>query len=174
MRGRKPVPTLLADLHGRPNKGRKPNPGEPKPAGELSTAPDWLSATQKATWDYAMRCAPPGLLKQLDRSVLTVWVVAEDLHRQATIAQTKVGGLVSRIKDTPVFITSPYLAIINQQAKVLLKSASELGFTPVSRPRISTGGVIPEGLNGDHPWTPSTGTLDDFLATDPDASPTIN
>ena len=69
--------------------------------------------------------------------------LAEDLHRQAAIAQTKV-GLLMRVKtratmnqdDPGVPAASPYINIINQQAKIMLKAASELGFSPVSRPRI--------------------------------------
>ena len=30
-------------------------------------------------------------------------------------------------------------AVTNQQAKIMLKAASELGFTPVSRPRVNAG-----------------------------------
>jgi hypothetical protein len=77
-------------------------------------------------------------------------VVAEDLHRQAAIAQGKVGLLV-RIKtratigadDPGVPAASPYIGIINQQAKIMLKAASELGFTPVSRPRVYAGASLP-------------------------------
>jgi phage terminase small subunit len=173
MRGRKPVPSVLANLHGNP-RDRKPKATEPKPAGALIDAPDWLSETQKAGWAYALRHAPPGLLKRLDRGALVVWAVAEDLHRQAVIGQAKIGGLVSKLKGTTVFIQSPYLPIINRQALIMLKAASELGFTPVSRPRIAAAGLAPgEGLNG-HQTVPPAATLDDFLATDPDAAPTIN
>src|ERR1700686_2894977 len=97
--------------------------------------------------------APAGLLKRIDRGALLAWVVAEDLHRQAATAQAKVGLLV-RIKtkatadkdDPGVPVASPYINIINQQAKIMLKAASELGFTPVSRPRIGAGApVLPAG-----------------------------
>jgi hypothetical protein len=51
MRGRKPIPTVLARLHGNP-RDRKPPVPEPKPAGDLTEAPDWFSADQKAGWEY--------------------------------------------------------------------------------------------------------------------------
>ncbi len=171
MRGRKPKPTLLADLHGRPRKTTPP-PAEPKPVGELSDSPDWLTEAQQAGWTYALRHAPPGLLKRLDRGALAVWVVAEDLHRQAAVAQSKTGLLV-KTPNADLPMQSPYLPIINRQALIMLKAASELGFTPVSRPRIFASGPAPgEGLHG-HDTTPATGTLADFLASDPD-SPTLN
>ena len=111
-------------------------------------APEWLNEGQRTGWTYALDNAPPGLLKRIDRGALIVWVVAEDLHRQGihAIAQGNVGLLV-RIKtratisaaDPGVPAASPYINIINQQAKIMLKAASELGFTPVSRPRVYAG-----------------------------------
>ena len=38
--------------------------------------------------------------------------------------------------DTALPMAPPYLNVINQQAKIMLKAAGELGFSPVSRPRI--------------------------------------
>ena len=139
------MPTKLRVLHGNPRKAALPK-FEPKPDGDLVDAPDWLNEDQRKCWSYAMTNAPPGLLKRIDRGALVTWVVAEDLHRQAAIAQGKVGLLV-RIKtratigadDPGVPAASPYINIINQQAKIMLKAASEFGFTPVSRPRINAG-----------------------------------
>ena len=84
MKGRKPVPTHLKVLRGNPGK-RRLNDNEPKPDGELSDPPEWMSESQKQGWIYAIENAPDGLLKKLDRSVLVAWVIAEDLHRQASI-----------------------------------------------------------------------------------------
>jgi phage terminase small subunit len=133
MRGRKPVPTTLRKLHGNPRKVGLPK-FEPKPDGDLSTAPEWLTEEQKTGWAYALTNSPPGMLKQIDRSVLVVWAVAEDLHRQAATAQAQV-GLLMRVKtratmnqdDPGVPAASSYINIINQQAKIMLKAASELG-----------------------------------------------
>ena len=140
------MPTKLRMLHGNPRKVALPK-FEPKPDGDLADAPNWLNEDQRTCWAYAMTNSPPGLLKRIDRGALVAWVVAEDLHRQAAIAQGKVGLLV-RIKtratigadDPGVPAASPYINIINQQAKIMLKAAGELGFTPVSRPRINAGG----------------------------------
>ena len=142
MRGRKPVPTVLRKLHGNPRKTAFPK-GEPMPVGDLSLPPTWLTEEQKETWRYAISNAPPGLLKRIDASALTAWVIAVDLHRQAAQAQATV-GLLMRVRtkatigrdDHGVPLASPYISIISQQAKIMLKAASELGFTPVSRPRI--------------------------------------
>ena len=168
---------MLRALHGNPRKTAMPKL-EPKPDGDLHDAPDWLSDGQRTSWLYAMANAPPGLLKRIDCGALATWAVAEDLHRQAAIAQAKVGLLV-RVKtkatagkdDPGVPTASPYINIINQQAKIMLKAASELGFTPVSRPRIGAGPALPSSW----PETSSSArgqkpmrSLDDFLASHPD------
>jgi P27 family predicted phage terminase small subunit len=128
MRGRKPKPTHLKEVAGNP--GRRPlNKAEPKPKGDLFACPDHLSADQAAGWSYAIASAPKGLLKRLDRSALVAWVVAEDMHRQSTVA-LNAGGLVVNGK------TSPYIGILNRQAHLMLRAAEQLGFTPTSRGRI--------------------------------------
>lgn len=65
MRGRRPKPTALKELEGNPGK-RRLNRAEPKPDGDLYAAPEWMSATQRDSWAYAITHAPYGLLKQLD------------------------------------------------------------------------------------------------------------
>jgi hypothetical protein len=82
MRGRRPKPTALKELEGNPGK-RPLNQREPKPDGDLYGAPEWMTDSQREGWAYAITHAPYGLLKQLDRSMLAIWVVAEDLHREA-------------------------------------------------------------------------------------------
>jgi phage terminase small subunit len=176
MRGRKPVPSTLRKLHGNPRKVAMPK-FEPKPDGDLSDAPDWLNEAQRTCWRYALRTAPPGMLKRIDLGVLVVWAVAENLHCQAAAAQAKVGLLV-RIKtratinqdDPGVPVASPYINIINQQAKIMLKAASELGFTPVSRPRVYGGPSVPgPNFNIGASETREEGrmSLDEFLASAP-------
>lgn len=137
MRGRKPTPTNLKLIRGNPGK-RAINKDEPIPEGELDTPPDWLSDSQKAGWRYVIEHSPKGMLKKIDRSALVVWVVAEDLHRQASEKVEKF-GLLTKTPKTGDPMQSPYLPIVNKQALIMLKAATELGFTPVSRPRISVG-----------------------------------
>ena len=109
------------------------------PVGDLYEAPEWLSESQVAGWRYAIDHSPAGLLKRLDRSALTVWVIAEDLHRQATIAVGKF-GLIAKSPDKGLPMQNPYLPIINRQAQIMLKAAAELGFTPSSRSRVEVSG----------------------------------
>jgi P27 family predicted phage terminase small subunit len=146
VRGRRPKPTHLKELEGNPGK-RRLNKDEPKPEGDLYAAPEWMSETQREGWAYAITNAPHGLLKQLDRSVLAIWVVAEDLHRQAAekIAQY---GLLTKSPNAGLPLQSPYLAILNKQAQIMLKAGAELGFSPSSRTRVQ----VDKGLNSPFAW----------------------
>jgi P27 family predicted phage terminase small subunit len=146
VRGRKPTPTHLKELMGNPGK-RPINRNEPKPEGELYAAPEWMSESQREGWAYAITHSPSGLLKQLDRSILSVWVIAEDLHREAAekIAQY---GLLTKSPNAGLPLQSPYLAILNKQAQIMLKAAAELGFSPSSRSRVQVEG----GLRSPFSW----------------------
>jgi len=121
---------------GNPGKRKLPT-HEPRPRGNLAAAPDWLSDDQKTGWRYALDNAPLGLIKLLDRGAFTVWVVAEDLHRQASVKVSETGLLVGAPVGSA--IQNPHLPIVNRQALIMLKAASELGFTPAARPRLACG-----------------------------------
>ena len=171
MRGRKPKPTVIKDLHG----SREPrNAAEPRPSSLLADGgpPAHFNADMVGDWNYALEHSPPGMLKQIDRSALEVWVVAHSLHRSALIEQLKV-GLVMRSPVAGVPIQSPFLAIINRQALIMLKAATELGFTPVSRPRVVMAGAIGGASLGGAPdaQTGREDSLDAYLAGAPGAAP---
>jgi P27 family predicted phage terminase small subunit len=134
MRGRKPTPTHLKRLNGNPSK-RPLNESEPVPEGDLYAAPKWMSDSQREGWAYAISNAPYGLLKKLDSSILAIWVVAEDLHREA-VEKVNQYGLLTKSPNAGLPLQSPYLAILNKQAQIMLKAAGELGFTPSSRSRV--------------------------------------
>ena len=71
-------------------------------------------------------------MKELDERVFAIWVVAADLHRDASQKVARVGAVVqSANSDFPT--QNPYLAVLNKQAQVILKAAAEMGFTPISR-----------------------------------------
>jgi P27 family predicted phage terminase small subunit len=147
LRGPKPTPTYLKMLRGNPGK-RALNNNEPMPEGDLTAPPDWMTETQKAGWNYAIEHAPTGLLKKLDRSVLAVWVAAEDLHRRAS-EQVDKFGILTKAPNTGLPIQSPYLPVVNKQAQIILKAAEQLGFTPASRTRIQ---VEEPNRSENNPW----------------------
>ncbi len=140
MRGRKPKPTQLKILQGNPG-GKKLNENEPQPKGPLFNCPEWFDQEQKALWAFAINNAPEGVLGISDREILTVWVVASITHRRAAIAQAKVdadASLPMLTKNKAGNIqTSPYVQIMNTQSKIMIQAASELGFSPSARARLS-------------------------------------
>ena len=110
-----------------------------RPLGDLTEAPEWFNATQREGWDYAIRC-PAGVLKLLDRSALVLWVEAEDRHRGAMIAQATLNRRAPDapwlVKGPDGLIVSPYVEIMDRAAKIMIRMMTELGFSPVARPRI--------------------------------------
>ena len=145
MRGRKPKPTDMKVLQGTFRKDRS-DEREPKPAGRLRDAPDHLTAEQKEIWNDAIQNAPSGLLKPLDWSVFEVWVVASHTHRVAAEKVQTMGQIVKSPSGYP--IVNPFLSSMNKQAAIMIKAASELGFSPTARSRI----VIAEEVIQDDPW----------------------
>src|ERR1700688_4587193 len=93
MKGRKPTPLSLRVLRGNPSKRKLPK-DTPMPEGDLNHPPEWMSRSQKSGWRYAIKHAPNGLLKRLDRSALVTFIVAESLHREAAEAIEKFGMLM--------------------------------------------------------------------------------
>jgi P27 family predicted phage terminase small subunit len=152
MRGRKPKPTALKVIAGNPGK-RALNPHEPQPRADLSTAPEWMTQRQRDTWTEVIALAPPGLLKDLDASVFAVWVVAYDLYQEASDKLARTGMLI-KAPNTGVPMQSPYLAIVNRQAQIMMKAAAEMGFTPASRSRVI---VKREAGKEDDPWSAIAG-----------------
>jgi phage terminase small subunit len=99
------------------------------------------------------------MLKRLDRDILAAWVVASDIHATAAMKQTEIDAGRDAVLLTLVGGTlnaegtrvggqlqqSPYLPIINRQALIMARLASELGFSPVSRSRVDVGKAPDEG-----------------------------
>ena len=131
--GRKPKPPDLKLVTGNP--GKRPIKRAPTAPGALERPPDWLTAEQKTSWRYAVRCAPLGLLRKADRAVLAGFIVAESIHRDASRKVAEF-GLLTKTPRTGEPMQSPYLPIVNRQFQLMLRAATELGFTPVARARV--------------------------------------
>ena len=143
MAGRKRKPAALKVLRMTSKRAEKLL-GKERPApGTLTDAPDWFNAEQKTAWDYAVANAPRDVLKRCDLAVLAAFVVAQDLHRRATIASMQAQLLVKSPKQE-LPMQNPYLAIVNRQAVLMVRTASELGFTPCSRARLEYPDVAPQ------------------------------
>ncbi|MEW6132079.1 MAG: P27 family phage terminase small subunit [Pseudomonadota bacterium] len=130
MRGRKKTPTLLKIISGRPASELPQH--EPKVEGDIGAAPEWFSPSQREAWDYAVQHAPAGLLKSLDESILTAWTLAFDAMRQAS---EKIKTAV----DNDEF--RALSRVLAQQSGILVRTSSELGFSPASRARVAVAPV---------------------------------
>jgi len=137
MRGRKTIPTNLKVLRITAKKAEKLMRKVTATPGPLVDPPEWFEEGQKTAWHYAIENAPVQVLRRIDKSILAAFIFAEDLHRKACLAMQKEELLVSSPKGYA--LQNPYLPIINRQTMLMLRAASELGFTPCSRARIDAG-----------------------------------
>jgi phage terminase small subunit len=177
MRGRKPKPAALHKLEGTLHVTRAKQRGpEPEAPGDvLAEPPEWMTEGQAASWRYAVAHAPAGILRRIDHGILAVWCEAEDRHRRATEAQALLdrrqpklpflmanqkkkkerdpeSGEEREVNDGPPVLTpSPYLSIITAAGSTMARTASELGFSPTARPRLSTSNPGITTPN-DSPW----------------------
>jgi P27 family predicted phage terminase small subunit len=135
MRGRTPKPTRIKVLTGNPGK-RPLNPNEPRPEPALPECPPELSPLARQEWErLCAELAKLNLVTHLDRGALAAYCGAYALWAEAMEQVQKFGTMVKSPTGYP--IQSPYLAIANRQAEIMLRVASEFGFTPASRSRIS-------------------------------------
>ena len=123
-------------------KGITPTPGP------LVEPPEWLTEDQKAAWKYAIENAPSHVLRTIDKAVLAGFIVAEDTHRQAAIAMQRTSLLVKTASGA-FAVQNPYLPIVNRQMVLMMRAASELGFSPCSRARIDSGKPADPGISSD-------------------------
>jgi P27 family predicted phage terminase small subunit len=140
--GPKPKPTVLHRLHGTLNPTRhRDRAREPIAAGDLEEPPADLDAEEQADWRYAIEHAPKGVLRQIDRDMLALWCKTKTRYRRAEIAQAAINLRNPLLPDvirsaSGALLPSPYAGIMNKAALLLIRLAEQMGFTPVSRPRL--------------------------------------
>jgi len=120
------------------NPGKRPlNENEPRPEATIPECPPELGPPARREWDrLAGELASLRLLTNLDRAALAAYCGAYALWAEATEAIQKYGAMIKSPTGYPV--QSPYVAIANRQAEIMMRIASEFGFTPASRSRIAT------------------------------------
>jgi P27 family predicted phage terminase small subunit len=74
-----------------------------------------------------------GVLSKFDRGPLAIYCGAYAMWAEAMKALEEFGTMIKSPSGYPV--QSPYVAIVNRQAEVMLRIAGEFGFTPASRSR---------------------------------------
>lgn len=135
MRGRRPTPTRLKMLTGNPGK-RPLNADEPKPEAAIPECPAELGDVARQEWNRLVeQLEPLRMITHLDRAALASYCAAYALWAEATQAIQTYGAMVKSPTGYP--IQSPYVSIANRQTEIMMRIASEFGFTPASRSRIS-------------------------------------
>jgi P27 family predicted phage terminase small subunit len=134
-RGRRPKPTRLKILNGNP--GRRPyNMNEPEPEITVPDCPPELGPVSRREWDRLVgELSKLRILTNLDRAALATYCGSYALWAESMEQIQKYGSMVKSPSGYPQ--QSPYLAIANRQAEIMMRIASEFGFTPASRSRIS-------------------------------------
>lgn len=135
MRGRKPTPTSLRVKRGNPAK-RSFNTTEPLPPVEVPECPAELSDAAKEEWERLVHdLARLNMLTSFDRAALAAYCEAYAMWLDAVTNVRRFGSMVKSPSGYPM--QSPYVAMVNKQAEIMIRIASEFGFTPASRSRIS-------------------------------------
>lgn len=108
--------------------------GEPKAAPVIDCPPE-LGSVARQEWDrLAPELTAAGRLTSLDRGPLAVYCTAYAAWLEAVDALQKYGTVMKSPSGYP--IQSPYVSIATKQAEIMIRIASEFGFTPASRSRI--------------------------------------
>ena len=114
-----------------------PHGNEPRPAAAVPECPAELGPLARTEWNRLVgKLAALRLLTNLDRAALAAYCGAYALWAEATAQIQKYGAMIKSPTGFP--IQSPYLAIANRQAEIMMRIASEFGFTPASRSHIAT------------------------------------
>lgn len=121
-------------MTGNPGK-RALNKNEPRPEPALPECPPELGPSAQREWYRLVgELSKLNLITNLDRAVLASYCGAYALWAEATEAIQKFGTMVKSPSGYPM--QSPYIAMANRQAEIMMRIASEFGFTPASRSRI--------------------------------------
>ena len=134
------------------------NEHEPRPDVAIPECPSELSPLARKEWDRLVGelCALR-MLTNLDRAALAAYCGAYALWAEATEAIQKYGAMIKSPQGFPIQL--PYLAIANRQAEIMMRIASEFGFTPASRSRIVAPAKVSRSLFDlleEQPEVPST------------------
>ena len=112
----------------------EPQTAETKPARILE-CPAQLGPVARQEWERIVgELTRLGVLSSFDRGPLAAYCTAYELWVDATEAVQKYGAMIKSPNGHP--IQSPYLSTVNKQAEIMMRIASEFGFTPASRSRI--------------------------------------
>ena len=102
--------------------------------GPALQCPAELPALAREEWDRIVgELTALGVLSKFDRGALAVYCGAYAMWADAMDNVQKYGSMIKSPNGYPV--QSPYVAIVNKQAEVMIRLAGEFGFTPAARSR---------------------------------------
>src|SRR5262245_48532646 len=134
-RGRKPDPIALRRLKGNP--GKRPIPaGEPKPAPELPSPPDFLRDLALQEWHrVAGELHRVGILTSVDQTILAAYCTLYQQWRES------LQSLKTLVVQTPSGRKAPHPQVVVMQTtlNLMYKTMQDLGLTPSARVKLSTG-----------------------------------
>jgi P27 family predicted phage terminase small subunit len=134
MRGRKPKPTRLKELHGNPGK-RPLNQNEPKPEPQLPRPPAVIQGAARKEWFRIGRILfDAGLLTAMDTQALVAYCQTYARWCEAEEDIRRSGTVVRSLHDQPMI--SPYLKVANIAWSQWTHMLTEFGLTPSSRSRV--------------------------------------
>ena len=111
-----------------------PKPDQPVHVPIIEFPPE-LGPLARQEWDRVVgHLAATGVLSHFDRGPLAIYCAAYGHWVEATDAMQKYGTMMKSPTGYPV--QSPYVAIANRQAEIMMRIASEFGFTQASRGRL--------------------------------------
>ena len=130
----KPKPTSLKLVTGNP--GKRPLPkNEPMPKTPVGDPPQELNDDGLAEWHRVSKeLSALGMITGFDRQSLLMYCVAYQLWVDALRKVNASGAMLRSPKGFP--LQNPYLAVVNKQAEIMIKLASDFGFSPAARARI--------------------------------------
>jgi P27 family predicted phage terminase small subunit len=109
---------------------------EPKSVAIVDCPPE-LSPIARQEWDrLAGELTAAGRLTVFDRGPLAAYCTAYAVWVEAVDALQRYGTVMKSPNGYPV--QSLYLSIVNRQVEIMIRIASEFGFTPASRSRVPT------------------------------------
>ncbi len=107
---------------------------EKKPTRILE-CPSELGTVARQEWDRIVgELTSKGVLSSSDRGPLAAYCTAFALAMEAGETVQKHGAMIKSPNGFPM--QSPYLSHLNKQIEIMMRIASEFGFTPASRSRI--------------------------------------
>ncbi len=142
MRGRPPTPTALKVLKGTDQPSRmRPDEMAPAKLTEVPMPPDYLTDRGKAEWyTTCTELATLGMLHKVDLSLLAAYCNEMSTYWESEeLLRTR--GRVMTIKNpdgsTKYMQQVPHVSIARNALRMALTLASQFGFTPSARTRIS-------------------------------------